>query len=42
RYSTERVFFYYLKSKKIKLKEKKINFVIVRNLTDGLLIFGKE
>ena len=42
RYGTEKVFFYYLKSKKIIIKEKKISFVIVRDLTDGLLIFGKE
>ena len=37
---TERIFFYHLKSGKKIIKEKKINFVIVRNLTDGLLIFG--
>ena len=42
RYYTEKVFFYYLKSEKIIIIEKKISFVIVRNLTDGLLIFGKE
>ena len=41
-YNVEKVFFYYLKSQKIAIKEKKISFVIVRNLTDGLLIFGKE
>ena len=38
--SLERVFFYYLKYEKRKIKEIKINFVIVRNLDDGLLIFG--
>ncbi len=36
----ERVLFYYLKSEKKEIIEKKINFVIVRNSRDGLLIFG--
>lgn len=36
----ERVFFYSLKSEKKIIKEEKINFIIVRNLTDGLLILG--
>jgi len=40
KYSTERALFYYLKSEKIKIKEMEINFVIVRSLDDGLLIFG--
>jgi len=42
KYGNERVFFYYLKSEKIKIKKKKIDFIIVRSLTDGFLIFGKE
>jgi len=42
RYGTEKVFFYYLKSEKISIKKKKIDFIIVRSLTDGFLIFGKE
>ena len=42
RYGTEKVFFYYLKSEKISIKKKKIDFVIVRSLTEGFLIFGKE
>tara|TARA_B100000315_G_scaffold253287_1_gene291795 strand:- start:645 stop:1556 length:912 start_codon:yes stop_codon:yes gene_type:complete len=42
KYVNEKVFFYYLKSKKIEIIKKKFNFVIVRGLTDGLLIFGKE
>ena len=37
--NTEKAFFYNLKSEKKIIKQKKINFVIVRNLTDGLLIF---
>jgi len=42
RCSTEKAFFYNLKSEKKIIKQKQINFVIVRSLTDGLLIFGKE
>jgi len=40
KYSSEKVLFYHLKYKKIKIREDKINFVIVRSLTEGLLIFG--
>jgi len=39
---TEKAFFYNLKSEKKIIKQNKINFVIVRSLTDGLLIFGRE
>ncbi|PIO08349.1 hypothetical protein COU59_01850 [Candidatus Pacearchaeota archaeon CG10_big_fil_rev_8_21_14_0_10_34_12] len=42
KYSIEKALLCHLKSKEIKIKWKNINFVIVRNLTDGLLIFGKE
>ena len=42
RYYTEKVFFYYLKSEKIIIMEKKMGFVIVRNSRDGILIFGEE
>lgn len=38
--STERILFYLLTSEKKTIKEEKINFIIVRNLDDGLLIFG--
>jgi hypothetical protein len=38
--STEKILFSLLKSKKKIIREKKINFVIVRNLTDGRLLFG--
>ena len=37
--STEKILFSLLKSKKKIIREKKINFVIVRNLTDGRLLF---
>ena len=36
----ERVLFYYLESEKKEIIRKEMNFVIVRNLTEGLLIFG--
>ncbi|MFH1325752.1 MAG: hypothetical protein ABIH49_03225 [archaeon] len=36
----ERVLFYHLKNKKIKIREELINYVIVRNSTEGLLVFG--
>ncbi|MDD5699639.1 MAG: hypothetical protein PHH00_00390 [Candidatus Nanoarchaeia archaeon] len=36
----ERVFFYHLKSEKKAVREEKIDFIIVRNLTDGLLTFS--
>lgn len=38
---TEKAFFYHLKSEKIIIKQKKINFIIVRDFMNGLLIFGK-
>lgn len=40
RSSLERILFYCLEEKKIKIREEKIDFVIVRNLTDGLLSLG--
>lgn len=40
KYYLERVLFQFMKSKEIKVRELKITFVIVRSLTDGLLIFG--
>jgi len=38
--STEKILFSLLKSEKKIIREKKINFVIVRSLTDGRLLFG--
>ncbi|HTZ42010.1 MAG TPA: hypothetical protein VMC07_02275 [Candidatus Omnitrophota bacterium] len=38
--SSERILFYYLKSEKKVITEKKIDFIIVRNPGDGLLILG--
>ncbi len=40
RCNLEKAFFYLLKSKNKKIIEEKINFVIVRDFMDGLLIFG--
>jgi len=41
-YGPDKAFFYHLKSEKKIIREKEINFVIVRSLDDGFLIFGKE
>jgi len=38
--STERIFFYHLKQKKIRIRKEVINYAIVRDPTDALLIFG--
>lgn len=38
--NTERIFFYTLKSANKTIREEKISFVIVRNITDGLLILA--
>lgn len=40
RADTERVFYYHLTSNKKKIREEKLNFVIVRNPMEGLLVFG--
>ena len=39
--NTEKAIFYHLKSENKLIRKEIINFVIVRSLTDGLLIFGK-
>ena len=40
--NTEKAFFYHLKSENKLIRKEIINFIIVRSLTDGLLIFGKD
>jgi len=37
----EKILFHYLTSEKINIKEMKIDFIIVRSLDEGLLVFGK-